>query len=293
MRYRGKRRKGGQQQRLAKVEREHESSSALYALLMTWLAKGILSGVQVHQLAVAAKKDIAGAVEGLQYNDLAKLAQLLHGKNLVKSVHALMARVSPLPSPLQVPLPYKDGLHDAYILLPHEIFAYMLEHQKVWKAKFLADPTRLKDFWKSMQGHPALHKHPLLDRPGYENWCVPISIHGDEVPCYGIGKIWSRSALSFSWCSIAQNFLGGACSQIMLYIFALFEKFVCPSTDQMAGTMETFFKVLSWSLNAMWEGKWPEKDWTGKSFVANTVEWCPKMKCICFLLSFCFVVFAK
>ena len=120
-----------------------------------------------------------------------------------------------------------------------------------------------------------------------------ISIHGDEVPCYGIGKIWSRSALSFSWCSIAQNFLGGACSQIMLYIFALFEKFVCPSTDQMAGTMETFFKVLSWSLNAMWEGKWPEKDWTGKSFVANTVEWCPKMKCICFLLSFCFVVFAK
>lgn len=187
LRYRGKRRKGGQQQRLAKVEREHESSSALYALLMTWLAKGILSGVQVHQLAVAAKKDIAGAVEGLQYNDLAKLAQLLHGKNLVKSVHALMARVSPLPSPLQVPLPYKDGLHDAYILLPHEIFAYMLEHQKVWKAKFLADPTRLKDFWKSMQGHPALRKHPLLDRPGYENWCVPY-LHS-----------WRRSAMLWHW----------------------------------------------------------------------------------------------
>ena len=79
--------------------------------------------------------------------------------------------------------------------------------------------------------------------------------------------------LSFSWCSMVQNALGGACSEILLYIFGLFEKFTIDSDTNAPGTMECFFKILAWSFRAMWEGQWPSHDWRGVAFLPGTKEW--------------------
>ena len=49
---RGKKRKGGLHQRMARVAEELGTPSALYMLLMTMLAQGMLSGAQGHQIAV-------------------------------------------------------------------------------------------------------------------------------------------------------------------------------------------------------------------------------------------------
>ena len=127
---RGKKRKGGLHQRMARVAEELCTPSALYMLLMTMLAQGMLSGVQCHQIAVAAKKDLEGSASGHTFSGLARLAQLQRGQNLGRSVYTLLSKTTALPPPLQAPLPYTDGVHPAFILLPQELFAYMWMYGK-------------------------------------------------------------------------------------------------------------------------------------------------------------------
>jgi hypothetical protein len=249
-----------------------DAPSALHVLLMTWLAQGIMSGVQVHKIAQAAKRDIDMAKNGSRFPDLDQLANLQHGKHVIRSVHSMLAKSSPLPSPFRAPMPYTDGVQDSLLLLPHELFAYMYEKQHVWEQKILADPSKLPEFWDGMRNHPGLAGHPLWNREDHRNRCIPISIHGDEVPCFGIGKIWSRSVLSFSWCSMIQNALGASCETIMLYIFGLFEKFAQSSGETAAGTKDIFFRILSWSLLALWEGVWPSTDWRGVPYTRESAE---------------------
>lgn len=83
----GKKRKfQGIQQRLAHAEEATTANSAVHALLMTLLAKGIISGVLTHEFARAAQEDLRGARGGLVYPDLEKLANLAQGRNLLRSV---------------------------------------------------------------------------------------------------------------------------------------------------------------------------------------------------------------
>eukprot|EP00435_Cladocopium_sp_Y103_P059355 s830_g21.t1 len=84
----GKKRKlQGIQQRLAQAEEATTAESAVHALLMTMIAKGIMSGVLAHEFARAAQQDLRGAREGLVYPDLEKLANLAQGRNLIRSVN--------------------------------------------------------------------------------------------------------------------------------------------------------------------------------------------------------------
>lgn len=69
-----------------------------------------------------------------------------------------------------------------------------------------------------------------------------------------------------------QNALGGSCETIMLYIFGLFEKFAQSSGETAAGTKDIFFRILSWSLLAMWEGVWPSRDWRGVPYTRESAE---------------------
>ena len=68
----------------------------------------------------------------------------------------------------------------------------------------------------------------------------------------GVGKIWSRSVLNFSWCSLLANALGGKMADIMLYIWGCFEKFCIQTTDNTLGTMDSFYRILAWSFQALY-----------------------------------------
>ena len=46
-------------------------------------------------------------------------------------------------------------------------------------------------------------KHLTLDELG-----IPIVLHGDEIPITGKGKIWSSSAVVFSWSSMLNSLYG-------------------------------------------------------------------------------------
>ena len=268
----GRKRRRGTQSRLAQAEKEVQQESAVCALLMTLFAQGLMSGVLCHKVAQAAQKDIREGKAGGEFPDLDRLANLKQGKNLKRSVHGILAKSATWPMPMKVQMPYVDGEHFAHILLPHEMFAAFYENQEKWKESMLPDESKLPLLWSSLEGHPSMQAHPITKQKDYKSTFLPLTLHGDEVPVQGIGKIWCRSCLAFSWCSLLANALGGKCSEIMVYIAGFFEKFVVEGTSSTLGTMGTFWAILRWSFMAMWTGRWPAADWRGVPFAPNSPE---------------------
>ena len=77
----GKKRKvGGVQQRLACAKEAVTEESAVHAVLMLLIAKGIMSGVLAHEIAQAAQRDVQGARDGKKKTDLEKLANIIFNK---------------------------------------------------------------------------------------------------------------------------------------------------------------------------------------------------------------------
>lgn len=267
-----KRRKGGQQQRMKRSAEEMQKESALQALLMNYLAQGIISGVMVHSIAQAAAKDLEAKNEGFSFPDLERLAYLQHGRNLVQQVHSRLRHSTDLPEPFACEIPYKDGLHPGSILLPHELLAAFFAKPYFWKMAVLPDQSKLKAFWDAFEGHPAMVNHPCRRKSDYKRFGIPIGLHGDEVPVIGIGKVWSRSCLSFSWCSLIANACGERCEDIMFYLWSAFERFLVPTTTTALGTLDTFFKIIQWSFQICFDGVWPHQDWAGQRYHAKSPE---------------------
>ena len=62
----------------------------------------------------------------------------------------------------------------------------------------------LDRFWQSAKELPQFRDHPLVQERSLSR-LVALSIHGDETPVLSKGKIWSSSALIFSWTSLLSN----------------------------------------------------------------------------------------
>ena len=269
---RKKRRKGGLQQRMQSALEDSQSESALHSQMMTLLAQGMLSGAIVHGLAQAAVKDLQGAKEGHTFPTVERLGKIAQGRNALRAVYGELATACPLPQPYKVEMPFKDGTFMQSILLPHEWFSAMYDNQQAWRTCILQDDSKLPQFWNLFEKHPCMQQHPVKRRRNFKNLAIPISMHGDEVPVVGVGKIWARSALSFSWCSLINNALGGKGDDIMIYLWAVFEKFCVPTQRTRLGTMDCYWQILKWSFGAMFLGIWPSKDWKGQSFDPNSPE---------------------
>ena len=104
------------------------------------------------------------------------------------------------PKPTDVTLPFKEPLGDRTqsLLFPHEMFASIYEHYPhAWTQNILPDAETLGIFWDSMAAHPQMVGHPIAARPDFRSRCIPLGLHGDDVPITGIGKIWvSKMTLS-------------------------------------------------------------------------------------------------
>ena len=259
-----KKRKGGVHQRMKRAAEEMTRESALQALLMTYLAQGLISGAMVHAVAQAAAQDLQGAREGYTFPAFEKLASLQHSRNLIRQVYYGLTNLSSLPMPFTCQIPYKDGIHPGSILLAHELFSAFFENSNFWHKSILPCKQKLQEFWHKFDGHPAMTNHPIKRKRNYRTHGVPLGLHGDEVPVVGVGKIWSRSCLCFSWCSLIANACGAPCDDIMFMVWSVFDKFCVPTTEQVLGTMDTFFKIMHWSFQALFEGVWPSVDWLGR-----------------------------
>ena len=126
----------------------------------------------------------------------------------------------------------------------------------------LPDVAKLNDFWDAMEAHPNMLGHPSETRPDYRDKCVPIALHGDEVPVTGRGKCWCKCMLTFQWLSLIGL---GSTQDRMVWVWSVIERYCAPGNN---GTLDVFWQIISWSLNWLWKGQWPSHDWNGNQFPA-------------------------
>ena len=84
---------------------------------------------------------------------------------------------------------------------------------------------------------------------------VPLAMHGDGVPITGLGKIWSKTAWVYSWCSL----LSDAATKDKQFLIGMVW-----DTLQGPNTMEKFHTVIAWSFKYLQLGIWPLEDHEGK-----------------------------
>ena len=271
-RYRKKQRPGGIHKRMHEAQEEIQQESSAHTLLMNLFAQGCISAVLCHQISQAVQRDVELAGQGFVFPDLERLARIKEGRNVTRSVHNQLNQCQDLPQPCYAHIPFSDGHHPSGIVLPHELFAAIFHDKAQWQTMILPDPDQLPSFWDALDAHPALDNHPVKQKKHFRTHALPMTMHGDEVPCMGVGKIWSRSVLNFSWCSLLANALGGKMADIMLYIWGCFEKFCIQTTDNTLGTMDSFYRILAWSFQALYQGIWPKTDWRGFTFPDGSIN---------------------
>lgn len=256
-----KRKTGGLHQRLKKAS--PVQSSKVYSYLLEKFASGKLSARVCLEIACAATSDNQAARDGCVFPDLEKFTELQQCNNSHRTMASALRSSSALPVPMKATLPFKGGEQVSCILLPHEFFAAMYCRPELWEKTIMPDESKLPKLWQSMQDHPSLQGHPALERADFRERCLPLALHGDEVPVQGVGKVWSCSALVFSWYSLLAQSLGGNTKDTMNYVWSVFDKFAKPSTDSAFGTVDAFFDILRWSFEILLSGVWPEADHRG------------------------------
>lgn len=166
----------------------------------------------------------------------------------------------------------EDGVPVKSLLLPHEMFAYFFQKAGAWQSCILPDATKLTSFWTNFEGHPCFQDHPLRSIPDYKSSTIPIAMHGDECPVLGVGKIWCKCVLFFSWFSLMAVAAGQGFQKAHIYTWGVWEKFCIQSQPELLGTMDTFFAIMKWSFESMFNGKWPSHDWRGVRFPRDSKE---------------------
>eukprot|EP00959_Pyramimonas_sp_CCMP1952_P468970 9494149-Pyramimonas_sp.AAC.1 len=203
-------------------------------------------------------------------DDLAHLADLgsrgAHPNNCHNGLMRCLDGVA-MPTACKFSAPCKtprDGTfadRDMDMILPHELFASLYHNYPAhWRAHVCSSPGDLEQFWRDVDSHPSLEGNPVKDDPNWRSCTVPLSVHGDGVPIKGVGKCWSESMNIYSWCSMLAG--QGTTIEYNFYIRSIFCHLV--SSKLACRTMNTFWKIMRWSLTALFTGRWPTTDWDNK-----------------------------
>ena len=262
-----KRKRGGIRQRLSRpsIETTSDSTSQLADYLLAQFAWGIMSPQTIQKIARLALADCR-TFKGsdCRLPDLEDLASAgsdgKHSNNIHRDIMKKFGEKSSLPQPMSVSMPFANNLGEQTqaILLPHEMFASIYRsYRDTWETSLVPSVDRLESFWKAVERHPIMLNHPNLTRADYKQRCVPLGLHGDEVPVTGRGKCWCKSMLTFQWVSLVG--VGGTRDR-MMWIWSVVEKYCVPGEN---GTLDVYWQVMRWSLHWLWMGVWPDRDWQG------------------------------
>ena len=258
------------------------SSELAGSTLRVWLLEQYAWGlISPQQLQAISRRALHDAREKT-ISDLEPLARLgsfgQHGNNVNRDLVKLMgqepkmcelSRITLRKSSHEVPVPIPGVPADEHaytITLPHELFSSIFHNYKdAWQKVIMPGQSYLDRFWQGAKELPQFRDHPLAQERSLSR-LVPLSIHGDETPVLGKGKIWSSSALIFSWTSLLSNIFAAGTKASQLYIWAAWHKSFNKHTN------EAFFAMLLWSLECLFSGRWPDRDWRGYTFETSSPE---------------------
>ena len=252
--------KGGVRQRVAQAAADNPRETGRSCLARTLeekLAWGELSPQQVQQLAQQALLDQETLTGGESMADLRALASIgTSGANLQNCQRDLMRHLEPkvaVPPAYVAKLPFKEpvGARSQAFFLPHIMFSTLYnEFHETFESSVVPNAGELPRFWDSVAHHPQMDRRPVKDRSNFRDRCVPIGVHGDDVPITGIGKGWTSKMTVFSWCSLVA--LERATREKLFLMYAVFERM------RAEDSMEAWMKLLAWSLWWLWLGIWPD-----------------------------------
>ena len=268
-----KRPRGGIQQRLQSSREEENKSSAVARYLLEQYAWGHMSAQQVQHIASLVLTDLGQLGSTVSFPDLITLAKLgTHGQHQNNVSRDMLKYVQTLPSMIpacEIPLPTAKGEEKIAFLLPHERFNYMYENNRnAFNALMVPDGQQsLQKFSSQCGGVRNLAGSSALEelRPSS---AIPLACHGDEVPISGRGKCWCKLALVFSWYSLVAGYM--PTKKGLLWIWASSPTHFCQGEH---GTLNTFMRILAWSFNALYEGRWPHADHRGIKYAKGSKEW--------------------
>ena len=209
-------------------------------IVMQW-AWGLTSANKVQQLAANSKSDMEamlhemGASRDFIPSSLVALAKIGDSGRYEANAHRDLLLYLGEPA---MPKAFKTLVHVKVIkpkknntavqavrcslLLPHEVFSYYYHHRRdEFVRKFFGgDQTNIKKFWEGVvsgrdpriKGHAMATEHPQWHGKG-----VPLSIHGDAVPCLAVGKSGTKSLDVISWQPLLA--MSGSSLDLKLYIY--------------------------------------------------------------------------
>ena len=262
-------RTGGTQQKLQTLSESTSYQSGFAFWLLTQLAWGFFTIIQCQMIAHLAMQDMrkAGVQDG-QFPELHNLAKAgtygKHRNNVHRDIMAACRTKAEL-KPFDVNLPFK-GFPDqpTKISLPHLQFAHLYETSpEAFEKHMLPDKHELTTFWKSVVDTEAVKGLPDIGNRRWRESAIPLGIHGDEVPITGLGKVWSKCALTFGFFSLMVARVGAATTDLMFWIWACFESVILTAQNEDMGTIDCFMQILKWSFQCLYTGKHPTHDWRG------------------------------
>ena len=106
--------------------------------------------------------------------------------------------------------------------------------------------------------------NPLQRVRNWRRRAIPIFFHGDGVPVTGVGKSWGKSVDSYNWGSLLAQ---GSTADLVFLIWAIFQEL-----QLRARTKKLFWKIMTWSFTALFDGKWPTRDHNNVLFPAGSVD---------------------
>ena len=251
--------------------------SVLMGYLIQQFCWGFYSAAEIQRLASFMKQDLQAAKragedgffpqvdKAAAYGSNGQYPGNMH-RDLIKSLDAIglsMLRV------IRVSLNEIGGaairVGTQMMLYPHELFATIYEHYPdSFRARILVSRDTLGDFWKSVGHTKQYNDHPVRHRSGHKEKCIPLVLHSDGVPVAGIGKSWSKMFDIYSWGSILCT--DGSTWQSLFLILGMHVSLCCDHT------YDEIWKIICWSLLALYHGKWPKKHWGDSVYHPNSLE---------------------
>ena len=108
-------------------------------------------------------------------------------------------------------------------------------------------------FWNEVVGRkdPRIQHHPMISCEGWTSKAIPISLHGDAVPCICRGRAGVKSFDCYCWMCILGS---GPTLLLKQYIFGLF------TANRTRQTMPQAWLIICWSLWFAYLGTFPTFD---------------------------------
>ena len=92
-------------------------------------------------------------------------------------------------------------------------------------------------------------------------------VHGDGVPVTRVGQSGTKSLDTISWQSLFAAGVG--VRNVKHLTFTIFEdNKAVPRAGDDSNTMHDAWEIIAWSFEAMFEGRFPDKDHKGRAYTA-------------------------